>query len=59
MTSAPPPLILERDGHVATVIINDPPRNRMTLEFMDELERVVDEFSVDKSVRAIRDHGGR
>ncbi len=53
MTSATPPLILERDGHVATVIINDPPRNRMTLEFMDELERVVDELSVDKSVRAI------
>jgi enoyl-CoA hydratase/carnithine racemase len=53
MTSAPPPLILDRDGNVATIVINDPPRNRMTLEFMDELERRVGELAVDKSVRAI------
>ena len=53
MTSASPPLILERDGHVATISINDPPRNRMTLEFMDELERQINELAVDSSVRAI------
>lgn len=47
------PLLLERDGAVATVIINDPPLNRMSLEFMDELERRVDELAADGSVRAI------
>jgi enoyl-CoA hydratase len=47
------PLILERDGHVATISINDPPRNRMTLEFMDELERQVSGLALDGSVRAI------
>ncbi len=47
------PLLLERDGAVATVIINDPPLNRMSLEFMDELERRIDELAADKSVRAV------
>jgi enoyl-CoA hydratase len=47
------PLTLERDGHVATIMINDPPRNRMTLGFMDELERQVKGLSLDGSVRAI------
>ncbi len=48
-----PPLLLERDGAVATIIINDAPMNRMSLEFMDELERRVDELAADKSVRAV------
>ena len=48
-----PPLLLERDSAVATVIINDAPLNRMSLEFMDELERRVDELAADKSVRAV------
>lgn len=48
-----PPLLLERDGAVATIIINDAPMNRMSLEFMDELERQVDELAADKSVRAV------
>jgi enoyl-CoA hydratase len=48
-----PPLLLERDGAVATIVINDPPRNRMSLEFMDELERSVDELAADRSVRAV------
>jgi enoyl-CoA hydratase/carnithine racemase len=48
-----PPQLLERDGAVATVIINDPPLNRMSLEFMDELERRVNELAADKSVRAV------
>jgi enoyl-CoA hydratase len=48
-----PPLLVERDGAVATLIINDPPINRMTLDFMDELEVVIGEMAADKSVRAI------
>ena len=47
------PLLLKRRGAVAIISINDAPYNRMTLEFMDELERVVDELARDDSVRAL------
>jgi enoyl-CoA hydratase/carnithine racemase len=47
------PLIVEQDGAVTTITINDAPWNRMTLEFMDELEALVDKLRVDTSVRAI------
>lgn len=47
------PLLLERRGPVAIISINDAPYNRMTLEFMDKLERTVDELANDNSVRAI------
>jgi enoyl-CoA hydratase/carnithine racemase len=48
-----PPLLLERAGYVATIIINDPPWNRMSLAFMDELEVRIAELASDKSVRAL------
>ncbi len=47
------PLILERRGAVAIVSNNDAPYNRMTLEFMDRLETVVDELAKDDAIRAI------
>lgn len=47
------PLLLERRGAVAIVSINDAPYNRMTLEFMDMLERTVDDLAMDDSVRAL------
>jgi len=47
------PLLLERRGAVAIVSNNDAPYNRMTLDFMDRLERVVDELARDDTVRAI------
>ncbi|MFQ5416116.1 MAG: enoyl-CoA hydratase/isomerase family protein [Myxococcota bacterium] len=47
------PLLVEIDGAVATVVINDPPWNRMTLEFMDRLEERIGQLAVDRSVRAI------
>lgn len=53
MASESSPLILDRAGHVATITINDPPRNRMSLEFMDELERRVPELAADSDIRAI------
>ncbi len=39
------PLLLERDGGVATIIINDPPRNRMGLDYMDALELALRELA--------------
>ncbi|MEL6826443.1 MAG: enoyl-CoA hydratase/isomerase family protein [Pseudomonadota bacterium] len=47
------PLLLDRRGPVAIILINDAPYNRMTLEFMDQLESTVDELANDTSVRAI------
>jgi enoyl-CoA hydratase len=52
-TSEKPPLLMERDGGVATVVINDAPMNRMSLEFMDELEVRVGDLARDRSVRAV------
>ncbi|MEL6412284.1 MAG: enoyl-CoA hydratase/isomerase family protein [Pseudomonadota bacterium] len=47
------PLLLERREAVAIVSINDAPFNRMTLEFMDELEATVDALAIDDTVRAV------
>jgi enoyl-CoA hydratase len=46
-------LIVERQGRVATLINDDAPRNRMTLEFMDELEVAIAELAEDDSVGAL------
>jgi enoyl-CoA hydratase len=51
--SEKPPLLLERDGGVAIVVINDAPMNRMSLDFMDELEVRIAELGADRSVRAV------
>jgi enoyl-CoA hydratase/carnithine racemase len=46
-------LVVERDGAVATLINNDAPRNRMSLDFMDALEAAIPEFEADHGVRAV------
>ena len=48
-----PPLLVKKDGAVTTISINDAPWNRMSMEFMNELEALVDELAGDKSVRAV------
>ena len=52
-TGAKFPLIVEKDGAVTTISINDAPWNRMSLEFMNELEALVEELAGDRSVRAV------
>ena len=47
------PLIVNRDDAVAIISINDAPWNRMTLEFVDQMEEVVAELGADDSVRAL------
>jgi len=47
------PLLVERDGAVETLVINDAPRNRMGLEFMDALEAEVQRLADDSGVRAV------
>ncbi len=46
-------LLEQRDGAVAILSINDAPYNRMSLEFMDELEVAIDNIAGDDSVRAL------
>lgn len=47
------PLIVERQGAVETFTINDAPRNRMGLDFMDALETEIGRVAQDSNVRAI------
>ncbi len=47
------PLIVHRDGGVLTLINNDPPINRMTLEYMDAVEEVVAQAVGDPGVRVL------
>jgi len=46
-------LRVQRDGAVETLVIDDAPRNRMSLEFMDALEAEVERLAGDPSVRAV------
>jgi enoyl-CoA hydratase/carnithine racemase len=47
------PLLVERREAVAILSIDDPPWNRMSLAFMDELERQVATLGRDDAVRAV------
>ena len=47
------PLLLEQLDAVAVVTINDAPYNRMSLEFIDQLEVVVDKIANDANIRAV------
>lgn len=46
-------LALERDGGVLTLVNNDPPINRMTFEYMDALEKAVEDAAIDPAVRVL------
>ncbi len=46
-------LRIERRGRVAILENQDPPRNRMTFEFMDELERAIATLRDDRDIRAV------
>jgi len=47
------PLLIERDGPIETLVINDRPRNRMSLDFMDALEAEITRVAHDPGARAI------
>lgn len=46
-------LLYETKEAVAILTINDAPYNRMSLDFMDQLEDTVNKISVDPSIRAV------
>ncbi len=47
------PLLFERRDAIALLSVNDAPYNRMSLAFMDDLERRVAELAADDGVRAV------
>jgi enoyl-CoA hydratase/carnithine racemase len=47
------PLLLERDGGVLTLVLNDAPMNRMSFEYMDALEKAVNDAVADPAVRVL------
>jgi len=47
------PLRIEMRNRVLTLIVNDPPWNRMTFAYMDALERAVADAAADPEVRAL------
>jgi len=44
---------MERQDPVAIIATNDPPYNRMSLEFIDQLELLIGEIAGDDSIRAV------
>ena len=46
-------LIYEVNSAVAVLTINDAPYNRMSLDFMDELEAKVEEIAANKQIRSV------
>ena len=47
------PLLFTLDDAVAIISVNDAPYNRMTLDFVDELESLVDDIGKDDRIRAV------
>jgi enoyl-CoA hydratase/carnithine racemase len=47
------PLLVERNGAVETLIVNDAPRNRLGLDFMDALEVELARVATDARIRAV------
>jgi len=47
------PIIVLRDGSVATIELNDPPYNRLGMALIDMLERVIQQIDKDESIRAV------
>lgn len=53
MEASHPGLRVGEEGGVVTLTIDDPPRNRMSLEYMDSLESLLPQLAADKSVRVL------
>ena len=52
-TSSADPILVEYAGAVATVTLNAPPHNAISMAMVDRLEELFPEFGSDRSVRAI------
>jgi len=54
------PIVVRRDGSVATVELNDPPHNRLGMALIDAFEQAIKEIDEDETIRAVvlRGSGG-
>jgi enoyl-CoA hydratase len=46
-------IVVERSGAVATVVLHDPPHNRLSIAMVDRLEEVIPELGGDPELRAL------
>ena len=46
------PLLFKQEGAVAVISVNDAPLNRMTLDFVNQLEEIVTRIADDRDIRA-------
>jgi enoyl-CoA hydratase len=53
LSTKEPPVKVEKEDGVLTITNEDAPINRMTLEYMDEVERIVAEAADDRDVRVL------
>lgn len=55
MTASPAvePILVERDGPVATIVLNAPPHNPIGMAAVDRLEALVPALGADRAVRAV------
>ncbi len=51
-------LILEKQGHIATITLNHPPVNAWNLGLMEDFEKAIDEVANDRDVRVLILTGG-
>ncbi|MBT5227634.1 MAG: enoyl-CoA hydratase/isomerase family protein, partial [Proteobacteria bacterium] len=52
MVDQPPFHFTKQDNGVAVISTNDDPLNRMTLEYIDELEGAIEDIAADNNIRA-------
>jgi enoyl-CoA hydratase len=48
-----PVVLVERTGAVASVVLNDPPHNRLSMAMVDRLEELIPELAGERGVRAV------
>ena len=46
-------VLVERSGAIATVVLNDPPHNRLSMAMVDRLEEVIPQLARDRELRAV------
>jgi enoyl-CoA hydratase len=46
-------VLVERSGAVASVVLNDPPHNRLSMAMVDRLEEVIPQLASDRELRAV------
>ena len=46
-------VLVEKSGAIATVVLNDPPHNRLSMAMVDRLEETIPQLASDRELRAV------